>query len=350
MTHFKLPGVWRFCIAVFTCLLCLSIGLAQAASPFFWDAIDVDINLETNGDLLVTETQKYVFTQNHSNQRYRYIPLDAVNSITDVSVTENNEPLPVETGIRNNNYWIRWQHPLTPPESHTFKLQYRAVGAVQVNGNRSQIYWNALFPERSAAINRGKVTVHVPDALAGKVTQFRGEGVDTQNRKLNPTTFEFVASGALEPQQALNIRISFPSNLLPLPQGQTATWTKGPSPIDPLLPWLFPSGILLTILGTVVTVRKRCPNCGKLALKRSNRVVKQATRYSNGTREVNHSCQRCNYDRTFNQKIFRKSSTSSSSAGAFGGYYDGGSSSSGGGCSGGGGGCGGGGGGCGGGG
>ena len=81
-------------------MLCLSIGVAQAASPFFWDSIDVDITLETDGDLLITETQTYVFTTQHTPERYRYIPLNGIDQITDVAVSENNEPLTVETGTR----------------------------------------------------------------------------------------------------------------------------------------------------------------------------------------------------------------------------------------------------------
>ena len=30
--------------------------------PFYWDNINVIIDVQTNGDMLVTETQKYVFT------------------------------------------------------------------------------------------------------------------------------------------------------------------------------------------------------------------------------------------------------------------------------------------------
>ncbi|MEM9807814.1 MAG: hypothetical protein AAF959_21310, partial [Cyanobacteria bacterium P01_D01_bin.56] len=56
---------WRVALAMVTCLLCLGLGTAQATTPFFWDFINVDVTLETNGDLLVKETQKYVFNYNH---------------------------------------------------------------------------------------------------------------------------------------------------------------------------------------------------------------------------------------------------------------------------------------------
>ncbi len=341
---------WRLLTALFSCCLCLTIGLnqtgrlAQAASPFFWDSINVDMTLEANGDLLVTETQKYVFTANHTRERYRYIPLDGIDSITDVAVYENNEPLAVETGERGKNYWIRWQHRLNAPEAHTFKIQYRVVGGIQVKGNRSQLYWNALFPERSAPINTGKVTLQVPENLAGKITSFRGEGVASRDRKLNFNTFEFALNGPLAPQQALNIRVKFPSNILTLSQPQTAYWSAKKSPLASFFALAGPGAIMMSVVGAIVTIRKRCPNCGQLSLNRTNRVVKAATRYSQGTREVNHTCQRCNYDRRFTQKISRKSSSSSNSHSGWGGYDGGGSSGGSSGC--GGGGCGGGGGGC----
>ena len=341
MINLKRSAGWRFCLAALACWLCFSGGVAQATSPFFWDDIDVDITLETDGDLLVTETQKYVFTANHTPERYRYIPLKGIGSITDVAVYENNEPLTISTGTRNDNYWIGWQHALTPPAAHTFVLSYRVVGGVQVKGNRSQIYWNALFPERSAAINRGKVTVHVPDALAGKVTVFQGEGVASRDRKLNPTTFEFVPNGALEPQQFLNIRLGFPTNALAITQPYSDQWVRQKSPLDPVLRWVPFGSIILVIVGAITTLRKRCPNCGQLALHRSSRVVRKATRYSHGQKDVQHTCQRCNYDRTFTQRIPRKSSSTSSGASVWGGYDGGGSS--GGDSGGGGGGCGGGG-------
>ncbi|MGD1858246.1 MAG: DUF2207 domain-containing protein [Leptolyngbyaceae cyanobacterium] len=295
------------------------MGIAQAATPFFWDSIDVDITLAADGDLLVKETQKYVFTRDHSNERYRYIPLKGIDEITDVAVYENNEPLSVDTGRQNNQYWIRWQHPLTPPAAHTFVVQYRVVGGIQVKDNRAQLYWNAIFPQRSAPINRGTVIVHVPEALAGKVRGFRSEGVMSRDRKLDATTFEFVTKRALAPQEALNIRLEFPTNALTIAQAQTDYWVKKTSALDPLLSWAGPGGLVALVLSVIVTLRRRCPNCGKLTLKRSNRVVKPATRYSQGQRNIRHTCQSCNYDRRFNRTIARQSSSSSSAGGMWGG-------------------------------
>ncbi len=66
--------------------------------PFYWEFMNVDIEVQTNGDMLVTETQKYMFNSAHSNQRYRYIPLDKVDAIKDVTVAENGEIIPSQVG------------------------------------------------------------------------------------------------------------------------------------------------------------------------------------------------------------------------------------------------------------
>jgi len=49
-----------------------SITSAQETSPFYWEFINVDIDVQDNGDMLITETQKYVFTASHTIIRAFY--------------------------------------------------------------------------------------------------------------------------------------------------------------------------------------------------------------------------------------------------------------------------------------
>ena len=41
--------------------------------PFYWEHINVNIDVEINGDLIVTEDQAYVFKSDYSNQRYTFL-------------------------------------------------------------------------------------------------------------------------------------------------------------------------------------------------------------------------------------------------------------------------------------
>lgn len=224
----KVPRISKYLIISFcACLLSLFPALAQTNAPFYWDFINVDITLESDGDLWVTETQKYTFTDNHTNQRYRYIPLNRVDQITNVTVYEGEERLPVQTGTENGQYWIQWQHDLNPPESHEFAIEYRVSGGVQAMGDTSRLYWRALFPERSAVIEQGKVTVRVPEALSGKVTGFAGQGAASSDRQIDPTTFEFTVDAQVPPQQFFDIEVSFPRNSLNL---EVPQWQSNPGP------------------------------------------------------------------------------------------------------------------------
>lgn len=337
---FKFKFIPRFgrwlVVGLCACLLSLGIGPAQAASPFYWDFINVDIALESNGNMVVTETQKYTFTADHTNQRYRYIPLSNIDQITDVAVYEGEEQIPSQTGIKNRQYWIRWQHDLAAPESHTFKVQYRVIGGLQIRGANSQIYWRALFPERDADIKQGQVTVHLPDELAGKVNQVTSEGVTATSRQAGPNTLEFVVDQPLAPRQFLDVKVRFPTGLLDVRNTQTATAIA----TIPLM-WLGLMAIV-TGIGLFFFFKQRfCPNCGKQSLHRIDRVTRPAKTYRNGEKEVGYACSLCNYRRIYRKNIPELPIYGSSSyGGSYGGGFGGGG---GGGC--GGGGCGGGGGG-----
>ena len=89
----------------------------QTDVPFYWEFINVDIDLKDNGDMLISETQKYVFPGPNTNERFRWIPLHRVDGIEDVKVSQNGEILSTTTGIDNNQLWIRWSHELNPPRA-----------------------------------------------------------------------------------------------------------------------------------------------------------------------------------------------------------------------------------------
>ncbi len=137
-----------FIPATLALVLFLTVSMAQAqeSKPFYWEFINVEIDLQENGDMLVSETQKYVFTGSYSNERHRWLPLGRLSSIEDVEVFEGDKKLFISWGIENNQVWIHWQHQLTPPESHTFVIKYRVKGGLQVKDGWGFIYlWLSIF-------------------------------------------------------------------------------------------------------------------------------------------------------------------------------------------------------------
>ena len=165
--------------------------------------------------MLVSETQTYVFNQEHTSERYRYIPLDRLDEITDVTVSENNSVIPSLTGKENNQLWIKWQHELNPPESHTFVIKYRVVGSLQVNADDAKVYWKAIFSNRTAPVQNTRVTVRLPESLAGKINFFNHYAANVRvTSEMGDRTVEFMAQQPIPAGKELEVEVGFPNDVL----------------------------------------------------------------------------------------------------------------------------------------
>lgn len=300
----------RIAIAVIAALVTTLISVTHvnaSDTPFYWDSINVDINVQQNGEMWVTETQHYVFKSSDDNQRYRYIPLNKVDEIRDVTVTEKAQPLPVTTGTENEQFWIRWQHPLHPPESHVFVIKYRVLGGLQVYPENTQVYWKAIFADRKAVVQSSTVVVHLPEAVSGQVNSYTAYGANVSHQ-IDPKTFKFTTDQPLIPGEEVEIQISFPSSILNLPQPQ---WQQ--FGVDRVLQ--FASRNLLYILCGVpffyiafwiparIISSCRCPQCKKLTLRTQSHTFAQPTRYASGQARVIQHCNHCSYHQEFDKLV-----------------------------------------------
>jgi Predicted membrane protein (DUF2207) len=196
---------------------------ATSPHPFYWEKIDVDLKLIESGDLLVTETQKYVFTAPYTNQRTRYIQLDRIDEIRDITVTENNLSVAnLRTSKADGKQYISWEHPsiATFPESHTFVIKYRVVGGLEVGNDRTQLKWMAIFPDRKAVVNSARIRLQMPVKLSRLTKNFTTDGVNATINYVSSTTIDFVSKGSIEPQAKLQILGEFPNTALDLKQSQ----------------------------------------------------------------------------------------------------------------------------------
>lgn len=204
-------------LVLFITFLSFLNAFAKGSSPFHWDFINVDIELQKNGDMLITETQKYVFEkEDYSNQRYRYIPLSKIDKISDVEVYEGNRKLYAETKLKNKQFWIKWKHGRNTQKTHIFILKYRAIGALHVYEYMDHIYWKAIFPKRSAVIKNAKITVYLPDKFKENKLTYISYGISTKAKLINKRTVEFVSLKPLPPNQGIVVRVSFSHKILHL--------------------------------------------------------------------------------------------------------------------------------------
>jgi hypothetical protein len=212
-------------------VLCFALLVCAPRTPhaarndtFYLKSFDVDIEVEASGELLVTETLNYVFTDRTSTNRLRRIPSALVDRITDVQVYENGHRLRTKTSDRKNQFWISWRHQRRAPGSRTFVLQYRAQGAVRINERHDQVVWPAVFDNRHARIEAGQVTIRVPAALAGEIQHFSHYGVATEARQVDARTVTFRPYRALQPDEGLTVKLYVPHGRL---RTAPPAWQRG---------------------------------------------------------------------------------------------------------------------------
>lgn len=195
-------------VLLFTLLISTNVF---AKEPFHWDFINVEINLQDNGDLLIQETQRYVFDEPHSEQRFRWIKLGGIDDITDISVTDDGKPLPIQTSIEKNQQWIRWSKPIHPPETQTFVLRYRVIGGgLDIRDSGDRLHWHAIFKHHAVPINQAKIIVTLPPSLAGQILSFQGEN----GQKINDRTVEFVRNQPLPVGEGVEVEVTFKHGIL----------------------------------------------------------------------------------------------------------------------------------------
>ena len=220
------------CLIGFVILMNIIPILTAATGSFYWEKIDFDLELVESGDLLVTETQKYIFTDintnplNHYieiNPLHHYIEIDQSTKTWGIAVTENNQPV---TNLQISDSYsprhLKWEIPLVRkfPEAHTFVLKYKVVGGLAVADSQTKFKWMAILPNRQAPIKAAQVTLHLPAKLVGTAKNFTTTGVAVDTKIINPTTIQFVVKEPIEAQSKLAVIGQFPTNLLPPSKSQ----------------------------------------------------------------------------------------------------------------------------------
>ena len=73
-------------------------------SPYGWESIDVLIDVQQNGDILVEETSAYAFQRQHDFFRSRYIDMEFIDPIDQVSVSMDGRVCPSGPTAANGTF------------------------------------------------------------------------------------------------------------------------------------------------------------------------------------------------------------------------------------------------------
>ncbi len=246
-------------------------GAYAQTRSFHMDHYDTDITVNADGTLDIVETLSYVFDIGTFRRGTRFIPLDRVEGISNISVEEigfgpytegsyNGDDAVFGTdhtfGTRqiDNKLYIRWVHTNTgTSRPKTFRLGYRVTGGMRVYPTFYQLDWNAIPPDWDGNIQSSRVTVHFPGSFDTSKLDIASKPEVESSREANGVTWT-----ASNVNNGLEVGIKqIPKEIL---QTTKSSWQDAVDFKEKMQPFidigLTGSGLLILIFGPLWAVRK----------------------------------------------------------------------------------------------
>ena len=246
-----------------------SAGAAYASGSLYWDRYDVDIAVNPDGTLRVTEVQTIVFVNGSFHVGLASIPLARTDSIYDVQVREGERVYrrvsgEVEGGFTtyeaDGNLNIEWYFPYTANAQRTFIVAYTVAGGLRyypdANPPNDVLQWFAITPQRDFPINRSRVTLRLPDGADVLPDSSTPSGYAADVTGVDATTkvdvergiITFDAARVIRPNEAMEIGVAFKHGVV---AGRAPAWQAGYDAVDKTGP-LVAFGSLFATIGVLL--------------------------------------------------------------------------------------------------
>ncbi|MGD2104439.1 MAG: DUF2207 domain-containing protein, partial [Anaerolineae bacterium] len=208
----------------------------EALATYQWKALDVDLTIEADGSLAVTERQTLEVEEGYLYHGYRTIPWLYLDQIVDVQVTSGEEAFQPSTEPcvrcfiveerRGSDDWVlfngrevvinqdrvgstlvEWAFPaLGAGDSATFELSYNVLGAVRVLTDTQKIDWTVVFPDRDASVEVATVRLRLPPEVTFDEVNVSGGATSPQS----DGTLRLTHDGPVPPGEAWSVDVGMP--------------------------------------------------------------------------------------------------------------------------------------------
>lgn len=210
-------------------LLVLAATLVSALAPAdvahaatksaTWARFDTTIDVRADGTLTVTEDQTIAF-DGVFTQGYAVIPLDRVEDITNIRVSEAGQayqrgsgvPGTFSASVVGGKVEILWWFNEAVNETRQFTIQYNVIGGLRVYAEREQLWWRPIDQDFAGDVQAATVTINLPQPVTQDQLSLawyaRGNYPVTYNL-VSPAQIQYTASN-IQQGDALEARIEYP--------------------------------------------------------------------------------------------------------------------------------------------
>jgi uncharacterized membrane protein YgcG len=224
--------IWLTSVFVVLIILAASLPAIAQDKTLYWQRYDVNIFVEKNSDIQVEEVQNIQFTSGTFRFGFAAIPLDRLEQITDVRVSEiingserdyspnSSNAYGFTTHNTGTDLEITWYFPPTANAQHTYILRYRVIGGLRIYEGGDQLWWKAVAPDHNFPIQSSRVTVTPPQVFSQDQLVVEAYGA--------PATANFTSGGqvvfeaqSIPADEMLEVRVQFPHGIV---EGTAPGW------------------------------------------------------------------------------------------------------------------------------
>ena len=114
---------------------------------------------------------------------------------------------------------VNWYFEPTSDTSRTFIVRYKVLGGLRYYSGGDQVWWQAVYSDRSFPVNNSVVTVHVP--APAKIDNMDTYYTQADMKLLDDQTAQFTATQRIPAGQAMEVRAQFTHGVV---AGGPAPW------------------------------------------------------------------------------------------------------------------------------
>ena len=205
-------------------LLLLAPFVATAEGEEQIDNYAVELRIEQDSSLKVTETINYDFGENQRHGIFRNIPYkykarggNFALRISDVTVTDGTSDQPFTTSKSGGELVLKIGDPdVYVTGNHQYVIDYTVGRAMNYFADHDELYWNAIGTEWPVGILAGSVKIQTPDNITPKeLICYTGV---LESKEQNCTTSDnTISTQSLGPNEGLTIVLSLPQGTVTQP-------------------------------------------------------------------------------------------------------------------------------------
>ncbi len=215
-------------------------AFAQGKS-LLWERFDVDIIIRRDGAFEVSEHQTIRFTKGVFTKGYREIPKRHLKTLDNWTLTDasgnsfrlagsGREPFTFTVDSLAGRYVVYWYFPPTSDRSETFTLSYTVHGGLRYYEGGDQLWWRAIYGDRSFPVQAGRVNVVAPAAIQ-EWAAYTNNGDRWEDARTTASAsllesgreIAYVLDRRLTPGQAFEVRVEFTPGVV---AGEAQPWQE----------------------------------------------------------------------------------------------------------------------------